>query len=281
MQRAVTSLRLSLKLKASTPNSPNEPSLWQQPGADESLRMRPSSSSLSAVVVAAGDSRRFRESLGSSNRPSDNFKSKALIDLNGQPLILSTLQALLCLPLNEIALVVSEASRLAFADILESAHLKSPITLVSGGARRQDSVRLGLEALRPTDRVCIHDGARPFLSRDFLWRLDQASLRTDAVIPALKLVDTIKEIDENGFVAKTHPRSRLIRVQTPQFFKRTVILSAHQRYASSNEEFTDDASMLESIGGKVLSIEGDASNIKVTTVSDLPYDLRKAETPTL
>ena len=231
---------------------------------------------MSAVVVAAGQSQRFRKSLEveteNSARPND-FRSKALIEMGGKALIVHTLERLSVLALHEVVVVVSESDADIFRSLISSLELPPhhpQVKISYGGASRKDSVRLGLENLEPIDRVCIHDGARPFLTRALLERLNAASLEYGTAIPGLPVVDTIKEVDPQNMVLRTIDRSRLVRVQTPQFFKWREILEAHRRLKESPQEFTDDASLFEALEIPVKTVLGEASNIKVTTVEDLP-----------
>ena len=139
---------------------------------------------------------------------------------------------------------------------------------VAGGPTRQDSVRLGLEALatyRPT-RVLIHDGARPFADFPLLDRVIGGLDRAAAVIPCLPLRDTIKRV-EDGTIRETIDRSALWRAQTPQGFHYDAILAAHR--AVIGRELTDDAAVAEAVGLAPLLVAGSEDNLKVTTTEDL------------
>jgi 2-C-methyl-D-erythritol 4-phosphate cytidylyltransferase len=218
-------------------------------------------SPFSAVVVSAGSSSRFHRS--GANQP------KQFVEWAGRPLFIHTLEALSTIPLKELALVVRNEDEPHIREFLSRATFEFPIHLVHGGTRRQDSVRAGLEALSGCERVMIHDGARPFLSREFLDRLIAESCRFDALIPVLPVVETLKELSAEGRVHKTHDRNRFVRVQTPQVFKFAVIQEVHEKLAESQEEYTDDAMMCESQGIAVHTMAGDPQNIKVTVIEDL------------
>lgn len=230
------------------------------------------SDKLSAVVVAAGQSSRFRKSLEGAPEASSLLSgtgSKQFIDLKGKPLIHRTLESLYHLPIAELALVIRPEDRPHFENLLRLHFSASAIVLVEGGRRRQDSVRAGLQALSKADRVLVHDGARPFLSAEFLKRLDDLSREHEALIPVMPIVETLKEIDATGVVVKTHPRSRFVRVQTPQFFRFAELLDAYRRIEDADVEFTDDASLMEYFGKPVHTCEGSAENIKVTEIQDV------------
>src|SRR5580704_12060160 len=139
---------------------------------------------------------------------------------------------------------------------------------VSGGAERQDSVRLGLETLaayRP-DRVLIHDGARPFPDAAMIDRVLDALDRAPAAIPGLPLGDTIKRVDRET-ITETVDRTGLWRVQTPQGFHFQIILEAHRKAAG--KALTDDAAVTEAAGITPLIVAGSDDNLKVTTANDL------------
>ncbi|MGD9616250.1 MAG: bifunctional 2-C-methyl-D-erythritol 4-phosphate cytidylyltransferase/2-C-methyl-D-erythritol 2,4-cyclodiphosphate synthase [Alphaproteobacteria bacterium] len=139
---------------------------------------------------------------------------------------------------------------------------------VPGGAERQDSVRLGLEALIPHNpaRVLIHDGARPFPDAGLIDQVLDALDRAPAAIPALPLGDTIKRV-EDGVIRETIDRSRLWRAQTPQGFHFRSILAAHR--AAAGLVLTDDAAIAEAAGISPIIVAGSEENLKVTMASDL------------
>ncbi len=146
-----------------------------------------------------------------------------------------------------------------------------------GGAARQDSVRLGLEALVPhaPDTVLIHDAARPFVSAALIDRLIDACTKEEegtaiaGAIAALPVVDTLKRADASGLIAETVDRAHLWRAQTPQAFRFAAITRAHRDMAGRT--LTDDAAVAEAAGLNVRLVEGDPDNIKLTTPSD--FDL--------
>ncbi|HEX5321533.1 MAG TPA: bifunctional 2-C-methyl-D-erythritol 4-phosphate cytidylyltransferase/2-C-methyl-D-erythritol 2,4-cyclodiphosphate synthase [Stellaceae bacterium] len=139
---------------------------------------------------------------------------------------------------------------------------------VPGGAERQDSVRLGLEALaaHSPDRVLIHDGARPFPSEALIDRVLAALEQSAAAIPALPLGDTIKRV-EGETIRATVDRSNLWRAQTPQGFHFQEILAAHR--AAAGRALTDDAAIAEAAGLAPRIVTGDDDNLKITAAADL------------
>jgi 2-C-methyl-D-erythritol 4-phosphate cytidylyltransferase len=143
------------------------------------------------------------------------------------------------------------------------------VVIVPGGAERSDSVWNGLRALPPDlDPVLIHDGARPFVSRQVIDRVLEAA-RSGPAIAAIRVADTIKEVDADGRIVTTPDRTRLWQAQTPQGFPRSVIITAHQRARAERVPATDDAMLVERLGEPVRVVEGAAVNLKITRPADL------------
>jgi 2-C-methyl-D-erythritol 4-phosphate cytidylyltransferase len=142
-------------------------------------------------------------------------------------------------------------------------------TVVAGGVNRAESVSLALAALSGNpDFVLVHDAARALTPPALIVRVVDALRRGhDAVVPALPLSDTIKAVDANGVVLGTPERAGLRAVQTPQGFAADLLLRAYQRAGTA--DFTDDASLVEQLGGQVQVVEGDPLAFKITTQLDL------------
>jgi 2-C-methyl-D-erythritol 4-phosphate cytidylyltransferase len=145
---------------------------------------------------------------------------------------------------------------------------------VAGGETRSDSVRAGLGAVPDTATIiCVHDAARPFATVDLYARvIDAVRAGSDAAIPAVAVADTIKVIDADGVVVSTPDRSTLVAVQTPQAFRAGVLRRAHDAHAIA----TDDAALVEAAGGRVVTVDGDVDNRKITHPDDLDWARRKA-----
>lgn len=138
--------------------------------------------------------------------------------------------------------------------------------VVTGGATRSDSVRAGLDAVPDgVEMIVIHDAARP-LAAEALWKavLEAVEAGADGAIPACPVTDTIKKKTSDG-VLVTLERSELVAVQTPQAFRAEAIKQAH----AGGGQATDDAALVEAAGGRVVLVDGDPHNIKVTTPTDL------------
>lgn len=212
------------------------------------------------VVVAAGTGQRLGAPV-----------HKALVELDGRPLVEHTLRRLLGRPdLSPVVLVGHADDRPRLERLL--ATLPRPVTLVDGGARRQDSVRAGLEALGDPapDLVLVHDGARPFVPLERLDDLVAAARRTGAALLASPVSDTLKEVpDPDGRVRRTVPRAHLWAAQTPQAFDRARLLELLERADAEGTTVTDEAGLCEAAGLAVTVVEGSRRNLKVTTPEDL------------
>jgi len=208
-----------------------------------------------ALIVAAGRGQRFGGSLPKQYAP-----------LKGERLLRRTLRAFLRHPaIQRVVVAIHPDDAAIFAETIQG--LKD-VTAVHGGATRQESVRLGLEALSssPPDLVLIHDGARPMISVALISRVIDGLAASDGVLPVMPVVDTLKRVDGSR-VGETVPRDNLVRAQTPQGFRFPNILGAHRQFAG--EALTDDAAVLERAGQSVTTVPGDDVNIKVTTMEDL------------
>lgn len=139
---------------------------------------------------------------------------------------------------------------------------------VPGGMRRRDSVRAGLDALPPgASHVLVHDAARPLATPELVRRVIDRLLSggVDAVVPVVPVRDTLKRVGD-GWVVATVERSGLAGAQTPQGFRLEVLRAAHQ---ATDDDFGDDAALVERFGGSVATVEGEAANLKVTYPGDL------------
>jgi 2-C-methyl-D-erythritol 4-phosphate cytidylyltransferase len=144
-----------------------------------------------------------------------------------------------------------------------------PVKILAGGAERQDSVRLALMLTSAeSELVVVHDAARPFARAELFVRCLEAAERTGGAIAAVAVADTLKRVADGAIVA-TVARSGLWQAQTPQAFQRRLLIEAHERAVRDGFNGTDDAELVERIGGRVEVVEGSPANIKITTPSDL------------
>jgi len=155
-------------------------------------------------------------------------------------------------------------------DILAPFALNEMVTVVAGGAERQDSVANGLAAVADdVEIVLIHDGVRPFIKHDVIKRSIECARDTGACVVAMPLKETIKRVDEAGRVEETVDRSTLWGAQTPQVFRYDIIREAFDKAEREGFYGTDDTMLVERMGLSVSVVEGDYNNIKITTTEDL------------
>ena len=212
-------------------------------------------SSVYALVVAAGRGSRFGATL-----------PKQYLPLGGVGVLRRAVAALCDHPrVSNVLVTIRPEDRALFDSAVAGLCLLPP---VAGGSTRQDSVRLGLEALAVyhPEHVLIHDAARPYPDARLIDRVIDALERAPAAIPCLPLRDTIKR-GQDGFIRATIDRSALWRAQTPQGFHFAAILAAHQ--TAKGCALTDDAAVAETAGLVPLIVGGSEDNLKVTTQEDL------------
>lgn len=209
-----------------------------------------------AVVPAAGSGERLAAGV-----------PKAFFHLDGRTLVERAVSGLLQSGVVDRVVVAVPADRTDQAKLI----LGQNATIVAGGATRSESVGNALTAAGGPDFVLVHDAARALTPPALVVRVVEA-LRAghSAVVPVLPVSDTIKAVDANGVVLGTPERVGLRAVQTPQGFGTELLLRAYQRAAQlGGADFTDDASMVENIGGQVQVVDGDPLAFKITTRLDL------------
>ncbi len=212
-------------------------------------------SEAAALVVAAGRGHRFGAEM-----------PKQFLSLAGKPVLRHALEALAAHPaIDAVQTVIHRDDRDLYEAAAAGLDLRPP---ADGGATRQESVRLGLEALADLKprQVLIHDAARPFVSGEIIDRVLSGLESHSGVIPAVPVADTLKRV-EDGSVSGTVDRSGLWRAQTPQGFRYADILAAHADFAG--RELTDDAALLEAAGLTVGIVEGAERNFKITGKDDM------------
>jgi 2-C-methyl-D-erythritol 4-phosphate cytidylyltransferase len=210
---------------------------------------------IAAILVAAGAGQRLGADV-----------PKAFCTVRGRTLLSYAHARFAAHPMVGPVIVVAPADR------IEDAKALIGPGVVAGGATRQASVAAGLAAVSPdVDAVLVHDVARAFVPADVIDRV-VAALRdgADAVIPTRPVTDTIKRVDAGGRVIETIARSALVAVQTPQGFRRDVLVAAH---AAGSGDVTDDAGLVEALGATVVAVDGADEAFKITR----PWDLLLAE----
>jgi len=213
---------------------------------------------LTAILLAAGRGLRLK-----SKTP------KPLVNLDSLPMISYSLKKLSRDPrVKDIVVVVNPGNSKSITKQISKHHIRKVKRIVFGGKRRQDSVARGLKALdRRTDLVLIHDAARPFFNEKLIPILSRQALECGAAILGVPVKATVKRVRQSLVVAETLDRGELWEIQTPQVFKKDLILKAYKRFGHT--EVTDDASLVEKLGVKVAVVMGSYLNIKITTPEDL------------
>lgn len=216
------------------------------------------------LIPAAGVGRR----LGSD-------RNKLLLKLRGKPLLVWTLLAAeSAQSIDWIGIIGQESDFPDFKEMIAASQLKTPIELIVGGNTRQESVYNGLHALPiEADRVLIHDGARCLATAELFDRCSAALMECQGLIAAVTVKDTIKVVDRDLYIKDTPDRSNLWAAQTPQGFEVRLLKDCHDRGRKLGWKVTDDAALLEKCAYRVKIVEGEETNLKVTT----PVDLAIAE----
>jgi 2-C-methyl-D-erythritol 4-phosphate cytidylyltransferase len=202
-------------------------------------------------------------------------RNKLLLTLLGKPLLAWTLLAAEeARDISWIGIMGQIADQPDFKAIIAELSLSKPVQLILGGETRQESVYNGLQALpAAAERVLIHDGARCLATPQLLDRCAAALLDCPGLIAAVPVKDTIKVVDETGIIQDTPDRRQLWAAQTPQGFEVQLLKQCHNQGRDSGWQVTDDAALFERCGLPVRIVEGEETNLKVTT----PVDLAIAE----
>jgi 2-C-methyl-D-erythritol 4-phosphate cytidylyltransferase len=214
-----------------------------------------------AIIPAGGMGRRMGA-----------IRPKQYLPLSGMPVLAHTLKAFQSsLSVDEIILAVPKAD-LAYVrkKIIEKYGLSKVSFIVPGGEKRQDSVWNALGCVDDeTEIVLVHDGVRPFVAAALIEEVIKRAREFGAVVSGVGINDTVKRMDDKDRIAETVSRDFLRLAQTPQAFKREIILKAYRKAYQEGFYGTDDAALVEKTGVPVRLVPGDRNNIKITTKEDL------------
>ena len=197
---------------------------------------------------------------------------KQFLMLDGVPMMLHSLRVLERVPgVTEIVLVVPKEERArALAEVVERYGLKKVLKVVPGGATRQESVHHGLnEVDEDVEIVVVHDAVRPFITEDLVERSIEAARQHGGAIVAVPMKDTPKQAGPDGLIQKTLDRAGLWLAQTPQTFRRALVVAAYRKAALAHIHATDDAALVERLGHTVAIVQGSWDNMKITTPEDM------------
>jgi 2-C-methyl-D-erythritol 4-phosphate cytidylyltransferase len=214
-------------------------------------------SAFAVIIPAAGQSSRF----------GDSRRKKPFIELKGRPVWVRAVEVFSNRDdVKQLLIVVSPEDMEFFKEKFQPNLAFMAVEIVAGGKQRADSVKNALARVRADiDYVAVHDAARPLVVKQWIDRIFAAAEQSGAAIPATPISSTIKRV-ENGRIVETVSRDKLWTAQTPQVFKRQLLLDAYARWDGS--EATDEANLVERIGQPVTIVEGSPLNIKITTQED-------------
>jgi 2-C-methyl-D-erythritol 4-phosphate cytidylyltransferase len=214
-----------------------------------------------AVILAAGKGSRMKAGM-----------NKQFLMLQERPVITYTLAAFdQCSEIDEIIVVTAPDEVEYFQyNILDKFKFNKVKKLIAGGLERQQSAYNGIKSIsRDCEIILIHDGARPFVSQQAIIDCINDAKIYGAASAGMPSKDTVKLVDEDGIVTSTPPRDRVWQTQTPQAFKCSLIIDAHEKARDKGITATDDAMLVEIMGRQVKMTEASYENIKITTPEDL------------
>lgn len=217
---------------------------------------------VAAIIVAAGSGTRMG---GDTPKQFLKIRGKAILQYTLERFQLST-------AVDQIYVIASPEYRDHYSSVIKSDwHIDKLVNIIAGGKERYDSVWAGLQALSgDVDIVLIHDGVRPFISAHIISQSVQAARRYGAVVVGEPARDTVKIVN-GAFVKETIDRASVLLAQTPQTFRKDVIVNAYKHAFSTKSFSTDDSALAENLGHKVAVLHGDSTNIKITLPEDLIF----------
>ena len=208
-----------------------------------------------AIIVAGGSGQRMKSSV-----------PKQFTELNGKPILMHTLEKFYCAKSSiEIILVLPKSNHNTWNTLCDKHRFTIPHQICEGGTSRFQSVKNGLALCKEESIIAVHDGVRPLITPDFILNIYRETESKKAVIPVIPVVESIRKVE--GDSSESLDRSQYYSVQTPQCFQSELLHKAYQQEEQST--FTDDASVVESLGEKVHLFKGEDDNIKITSPKDL------------
>ncbi|MBM3240420.1 2-C-methyl-D-erythritol 4-phosphate cytidylyltransferase [Candidatus Poribacteria bacterium] len=216
---------------------------------------------ISAIIPAAGSGARMGSDI-----------KKPYLKIGSKPILAHTLQVFeKSFLMDDIFVVVSaEDIKHCKDEVINPYNFHKVADVLAGGKTRQASVFNGLQRTSDdTDIIIVHDGVRPFITEKIIEASVESAYQWGAAVVAVPVKDTIKVADNDNFVSSTPDRSQLWAIQTPQVFRREILIKAHLYAQEQNIDATDDAALVEKLGYKVKLVMGSYRNIKITTPEDL------------
>lgn len=214
---------------------------------------------IGTLIVAAGSGKRMNAGI-----------NKQLIEIDGKPILIWTLQAFYNNEnIDNIYVAIKKEEEQIVRAMLDKYKLEN-IHITYGGKERQDTINNALPHMSCNEYILIHDGARPFINNDIINRCIDEVRKHQSICVGVKAKDTIKIVDNNGCIVETTNREQTWYAQTPQAFRYDIIRKAYEKATQEGYIGTDDASLVENLGYKIKMVEGSYKNIKITTPEDLP-----------
>ncbi len=212
----------------------------------------------SVVVVAAGSAQRMGA-------------DKLMLELGCMPVLARTLLVFENCDLVDEIIVVTRMDKVEeTATLCKKFGITKAVKVIRGGKTRMESALAGVSEVKSNaSLIAIHDGARPLVTEEVIRRTVDAAAKYMSAVPVIRVTDTLKAVDEDGFVVGAVDRESTIRVQTPQVFNADLIKGALSKAVSDGLTLTDDCSAVEIMGVKTRTVEGDADNIKLTEPRDV------------
>ena len=208
-----------------------------------------------AIVLGAGSGTRMKSD-----------KNKMLLEIDGKTVIERSVEAFLDISdVDEVIVTAREQELDTYIELLDYDN----VSFVIGGKTRQESVKNAVETIEEAELVIIHDGARPLIKAEDIENTIRAARDFGAAAVGVPVKDTIKVVDGDNFIIDTPERSSLYAVQTPQIFDFELYKNAMKKAEKDGVDFTDDCRLIEYNGDEVKMVEGDYSNIKITTPDDI------------
>lgn len=196
--------------------------------------------------------------------------NKIFLSINEKPVIAYSLEMFETIyEIKNVIIVASKDDIPLISEIVREFGYKKVKNIICGGSTRQESVLNGLLAMpADTDIVLVHDAARPLITESVILQLIKTAAKEGAAACGVYAVDTLKTVDENLNITQTLNRSKVVHIQTPQVFKKDIIIKAYKDAIASGFKGTDDCSLVENIGVNVKVVLGERSNVKLTSPED-------------
>lgn len=214
----------------------------------------------SAIILCAGSSTRMGY-------------NKMLLKLGSKTVFERTVEAFEnCEIINEIIIAAPKLNVEEYGEIVKKNCYTKVTAVVAGGSSRQESVANALKQISSEcEYISVHDGARPLIKEESIALVAENAVIYGGAVAAVKSVDTLKGVDENGMIVSTVDREQTVQVRTPQMFKKDILLKAHEKALNDNFEGTDECMLVERLGNTIKTVITGRDNVKITYPEDVLY----------